>query len=132
MTQIGTAVLFPLPRAWLRGLALALVALAPGLVAAAEKSVTGVIVQIPTSITTDSVARLRASLFGPLKRFEQEAAGKDKQFVVLCDFNPEGRRSELVAKPSDLGSSPNSRVLERLARRRQGGAVDDGGGAKRL
>ena len=80
MPRFGTAVLF------------LLLALVPSV--AAEKSVTGAIVQIPTSITTDSVARLRSSLHGSLKRFEQEAPGKDRQFVVLCDFNPEGRRSE--------------------------------------
>ena len=80
MPRFGTAVLF------------LLLALVPAV--AAEKGVTGVIVPIPTSITTDSVARLRSSLHGPLKRFEQEAPGKDRRFVVVCDFNPEGRRSE--------------------------------------
>ncbi len=94
MHPIGTAVLFPLPRAWLRGLVLALVALSPGAVVAAEKAVSGIIVQIPASITTESVARLRSSLHGSLKRFEQEASAKGGQFVVLCDFNPEGRRNE--------------------------------------
>jgi membrane-bound serine protease (ClpP class) len=80
MPRFGTAVLF------------LLLALLPAV--AAERGVTGVIVPIPTSITTDSVARLRSSLHGPLKRFEQEAPGEGRQFVVLCDFNPEGRRSE--------------------------------------
>ena len=94
MHPIGTAVLFPLPRARLRGLVFALVLLSPGVVVAAEKAVSGVIVQIPTSITSESVARLRSGLHGSLKRFEQESSAQGGQFVVLCDFNPEGRRSE--------------------------------------
>ena len=36
----------------------------------------------------------RSSLHGALKRFDQDGRGKGGQFVVLCDFNPEGRRCE--------------------------------------
>src|SRR4051794_1199405 len=66
----------------------------PAFAAAADKP-SGLIVQVPPSISTESTGRLRSLLHGPLKRFEQESAGQKEKapFVLICDFNPEGRAS---------------------------------------
>ncbi|MFO0846536.1 MAG: hypothetical protein U0797_29905 [Gemmataceae bacterium] len=87
----------PSPRcAWL-----ALALLLPHSARAADKPVEGLIVQVPTTITTESTGRLRSLLHGPLSRFEQGAARQGGRFVLLCDFNPEGRRAE----SDDFGAS---------------------------
>ena len=54
----------------------------------------GLLIPIPASITSESTGRLRSLLHGPLKRFEQDTNRGNRQFVLLCDFNPEGRRAE--------------------------------------
>jgi membrane-bound ClpP family serine protease len=83
------------------GLALLLVFLAHGSLGAADKTndkpnkvVDGLIVQIPTTISSESIGRMRSLLHGPLKRFAEGAARQGGRFVVLCDFNPDDRRSE--------------------------------------
>jgi membrane-bound ClpP family serine protease len=55
----------------------------------------GLVVQIPTLITTEATNRLRTSVFGPLKRFEaeREAGKKGRSFRLVCDFNPDNRTS---------------------------------------
>src|SRR5262245_41457390 len=63
--------------------------------------VDGLLVEIPASITTESTARLRSELLRPLKDFAQGAAQQNGRFVLLCDFNPEGRRAEC----DDFGAS---------------------------
>ena len=65
-----------------------------GLMTAAEKPVDGLIVQVPTTVTTESTGRLRSLLHGPVKSFELGAARQGGRFVLICDFNPEGRRAE--------------------------------------
>lgn len=53
----------------------------------------GLVVQIPSLITTETTNRLRTSVFGPLKRFEAErgAGKKGRVFRLVCDFNPDNR-----------------------------------------
>ena len=75
--------------------------LLPAAVRAADLPADGIIVQVPTVITTESTNRLRAMLLGPLKRFEGGAARRGGRFTLLCDFNPEGRR----AVCDDIGAS---------------------------
>src|SRR5262245_47099638 len=72
----------------------ALALLWPGALPAAEKPADGLIVSVPSPVTTESTGRLRSLLHGPLKRFEQGEARQGGRFVLICDFNPEGRRSE--------------------------------------
>jgi membrane-bound ClpP family serine protease len=85
-----------------RALLVGLLLLASGLaVGAAERPVDGVIVQAPTAITSESTNRLRSLLYGPLKRFEAGAAHQGGKFVLICDFNPDGRR----ALCDDFGAS---------------------------
>lgn len=67
----------------------------------AERPADGLLVQIPTSITSESTGRLRSVLHGPIKRFEQGAARQGGKFVLICDFNPDGRRAEC----DDFGAS---------------------------
>src|SRR4051794_20527650 len=68
---------------------------------AADAPSDGLIVPVPTVIPTESTNRLRASLLGPLKRFEAGASRSGGRFILLCDFNPEGRR----AVCDDFGAS---------------------------
>jgi membrane-bound ClpP family serine protease len=79
----------------------ALALLLPLPAAAAEKTVDGLLVQVPTTITTESTGRLRSLLHGPLHRFEQGAARQGGRFVLICDFNPDGR----AAACDDFGAS---------------------------
>jgi hypothetical protein len=53
----------------------------------------GVVVQVPTLITTEATNRLRTTVFGPLKRFEAERGNgkKGRVFRLVCDFNPDNR-----------------------------------------
>jgi hypothetical protein len=60
----------------------------------AEQPPEGLLVEMPTSISTESTGRLRSELLRPLKDFEQGAARQGGKFVLVCDFNPEGRRSD--------------------------------------
>ncbi|MFO0879724.1 MAG: NfeD family protein [Gemmataceae bacterium] len=62
--------------------------------AAADRPVEGLIVPLPATITTESTGRLSSLLLGPLKRFEQGAARQGGRFVLILDFNPDGRRTE--------------------------------------
>jgi membrane-bound ClpP family serine protease len=70
-------------------------------VRAADRPTDGIIVQVPTAITTESTNRLRAVLYGPLKRFEAGAGQQGGRFTLICDFNPDGRR----AVCDDFGAS---------------------------
>ncbi len=99
-TLAGSASLLrhPWTRQVLAGLTLLVVA---GLSNAAEKPRDGLIVQIPTTLTTESTGRLRSLLHGPIHRFKQNAAPQGGQFVLLCEFNPEGR----TAASEDFGAS---------------------------
>lgn len=85
---------------WHRAL-LTLAFLLPTAAPAAEKTVDGLIVQVPTTITTESTGRLRSLLHGPINRFEQGAARQGGRFVLICDFNPDGR----PAASDDFGAS---------------------------
>src|SRR5262249_26378562 len=55
----------------------------------------GLVVQVPTLITTEATNRLRTTVSSPLKRFEAERAGgkKGRTFRLVCDFNPDNRTS---------------------------------------
>jgi membrane-bound serine protease (ClpP class) len=77
----------------LRFLVLALLLLWPLAAAAADRPTDGLIVQVPTVITSESNKRLQSLLYGPLKRFEAGAARQEGRFTLVCDFNPDGRRS---------------------------------------
>jgi membrane-bound serine protease (ClpP class) len=61
----------------------------------------GMIVSIPTAITTESTNRLRGVILGPLKRFESGASKQGGKFVIICEFNPDGKR----AACDDFGAS---------------------------
>jgi membrane-bound ClpP family serine protease len=67
--------------------------LLPAVASADDRPVEGVIIQIPTVITSESTGRLRSLLYGPLKRFEAGAAAQGGRFVIICDFNPDGQRA---------------------------------------
>ncbi|MFO0928061.1 MAG: hypothetical protein U0736_13660 [Gemmataceae bacterium] len=54
----------------------------------------GLVVQVPNPVTTEATHRLRSLLHGPLKRFEQGAGQQGGRFVLVCDFNPDGRRAD--------------------------------------
>lgn len=68
---------------------------------AQDKPVEGQVVQIPTTITTEIKDRLRANLAGPLKRFADGPARQGGRFVLVCDFNPDGK----TAACDDFGAS---------------------------
>jgi membrane-bound ClpP family serine protease len=94
-----------------------LVSLLPSTASAADRPTEGVIIQIPTVITSESTDRLRSLLFGPLKNFEAGAANQGGRFVVVCDFNPEGQR----ASCDQLGVSYDlARYLRSLSRDNKG------------
>ncbi len=78
-------------RALLAGL---LLLLAVADLPAVEKTVEGLIVPVPSTITTESINRLKSDLLGPLKRFEAGASRQGGKFTVLCDFNPDGKTAE--------------------------------------
>jgi hypothetical protein len=62
--------------------------------AAQERHDAGLVVPIPTTITTEATNRLRTAIYGPLKRFETQRGRDAKQagvFRLVCDFNPDGR-----------------------------------------
>lgn len=68
--------------------------LSTGGASAGEKATDGIIVPIPTPITTGTKEWLGSRLSGHLKRFKAEGSRAGGTFTVLCDFNPEGRVSE--------------------------------------
>jgi membrane-bound ClpP family serine protease len=61
---------------------------------AQERQDAGLVVPVPTAISTESTNRLRTAVYGPLKRFEAER-GRDARHAgvlrLVCDFNPDGR-----------------------------------------
>jgi membrane-bound ClpP family serine protease len=75
------------------GLVLLALLAAPLLARAEEPAVEGLLVQIPTEMVA-APNRLRSVLHGPLKRFEAGSGRRGGTFRLLCDFNPDGRRSE--------------------------------------
>jgi membrane-bound ClpP family serine protease len=93
---------------WLLGAALVLLLPAGG--RADEAASEGIIVQVPPVITTESTNRLRSLLHGPLKHFEARS-GQGGSFKVLCDFNPDNRRSECEDFPACLGLATYLRSL---------------------
>ncbi len=67
---------------------------APGTLAAEEKTNSGLVVQVPSVITTEATNRLRTALHVPLKRFQASRAADPRSagvFYLVCDFNPEGK-----------------------------------------
>lgn len=91
----GAASLAGCPGAGWTAVLLALASLfAPATVSAAEGPTEGLVVQVPNPVTTEATHRLRSLLHGPLKRFEQGAGRQGGRFVLLCDFNPDGRRAD--------------------------------------
>src|SRR5262245_29676294 len=71
---------------WLAGLVAA--CLLAGHARAAEEVVhDGMVVQIPSQITTESTNRLKAVLHAPLNRFKTTRA-KDATSTATCDFTP--------------------------------------------
>jgi membrane-bound ClpP family serine protease len=98
--------------AWLVLVSL-LTPLAP-LTARAEERGHGLVVSIPTIITTESNKRLRMAVDGPLRRYEAErqldprAAG---DFHLICDFNPNNHDNS----SEDFGACHTlARILESL------------------
>jgi membrane-bound serine protease (ClpP class) len=74
--------------------ALLAAALAPHTLLAEEKANSGLVVQVPGGITTESTNRLRTALYVPLKRFGAERAANPKSagaFYLVLDFNPDGK-----------------------------------------
>jgi membrane-bound serine protease (ClpP class) len=68
--------------------------LAPRTLPAEEKANSGLVVQVPGGITTESTNRLRTALYVPLKRFQAERAADPKAagvFYLVLDFNPDGK-----------------------------------------
>jgi hypothetical protein len=83
--------------------ALLVAAFLPGTSPAEDRPNSGLIIQVPTAITTETSARLRTTLFTPLKTFQAErAAGPQAAgvFHLVCDFNPDGR----VNNSDDFGA----------------------------
>jgi membrane-bound serine protease (ClpP class) len=75
-------------------IALLLALLWPDGLPAQEARGHGLIVQVPTTITTAATNRLRSDVVGPLRRYEAEHARDPKAagtFYLVCDFNPDGR-----------------------------------------
>src|SRR5262245_16754679 len=102
------------PTAWgpLSSLAaLALLLIADPRADAADRPVEGLLVPVPTSITSESTARLRSALYGPLKRFELGAARQRGQFWLVLDFNPDGQPSECDDFSACLGLAKYLRSL---------------------
>src|SRR5512146_425272 len=59
--------------------------------AAEEAPVEGLVVQVPTVVTSEATSRLRAALFEPRKRFEaRRKQGPAGVFKLICDFTPDG------------------------------------------
>lgn len=73
--------------------ALLLAAFFPRPSAAQDRPEPGLVVPIPTTITSESTNRLRTTLYHPLHRFEAERGQGPARasFRLVCDFNPEGR-----------------------------------------
>ncbi len=89
-----------------------LVFLLAGPLAAAEPA-EGLIVAVPPVITTESIRKLENLLYKPLERFKAGAARQGGRFVVLCDFNPEGKNAEC----GEFGAALDlARYLRSLAR----------------
>src|SRR5207253_10426750 len=66
----------------------------PGNLPAEEPWNPGLVVPIPTAVTTETTQRLRNALYGPLKRYQAERARDPKAsgtFYLVCDFNPDGK-----------------------------------------
>jgi membrane-bound serine protease (ClpP class) len=61
--------------------------------ARAEQTVEGMIVPVPSAISTESTNRLKSAVAGPLKRFEAGGSREGGKFTLVCDFNPDGRRA---------------------------------------
>jgi len=61
---------------------------------AQERGNVGLVVPIPTTLTTEATSRLRSALYGPLRRYEDECSRDPKgigYFYLICDFNPDNR-----------------------------------------
>jgi membrane-bound serine protease (ClpP class) len=61
---------------------------------AQERRNAGIVVPIPTAITTEATSRLRSALYGPLRHYEDERNRDPKgigNFYLVCDFTPENR-----------------------------------------
>jgi membrane-bound serine protease (ClpP class) len=61
---------------------------------AQERRNAGIVVPIPTTITTEATSRLRSALYGPSRHYEDERNRDPKgagNFYLVCDFNPENR-----------------------------------------
>ncbi len=74
--------------------ALFLAAFLPGTSPAEDRANSGLIIQVPTAITTETTARLRTTLLTPLKTFQSERTADPQAagvFHLICDFNPDGR-----------------------------------------
>jgi hypothetical protein len=61
---------------------------------AQERRNAGLVVPIPSTITTEATNRLRGALYGPYRRYEDERNREPKKigsFYLICDFNPDER-----------------------------------------
>ena len=79
---------------WTVAVVLLLPIFAPALPAAEERRNAGLVVPIPTTITTEATRRLQSAVLGPQRRFEDERNRDPKaagSFYLICDFNPDGR-----------------------------------------
>jgi membrane-bound serine protease (ClpP class) len=78
---------------WLTLAAALLLALVkPALLPAQERPNPGLVVPIPTTITTQATRSLRSAVYGPLRHFEDERSRDPKNagtFYLVCDFNPD-------------------------------------------
>jgi membrane-bound ClpP family serine protease len=63
----------------------------------ADEPAAGLTVQFPAVITEDVTTRLRAAVYVPLKRYQEEQQRQGKPtagFKLLCDFNPQDNRAD--------------------------------------
>jgi membrane-bound ClpP family serine protease len=68
--------------------------LLPASLSAQERRNAGLVVPIPTTITTEAKSRLNSALYGPLRRYEDDRSSDPKgvgNFYLICDFNPDNR-----------------------------------------
>jgi hypothetical protein len=73
--------------------ALLLTLLLPSIAPAQERRNAGLVVPVPTTITTGATKSLQSALYAPLRHYEDQRNRDPKQagaFYLVCDFNPDG------------------------------------------
>jgi membrane-bound serine protease (ClpP class) len=89
----GPSLMLPARSLWI---AFCIGLLFPVSLRAQERRNAGIVVSIPTTITTEATSRLKSALYGPLRHYEDERSRDPKgvgNFYLVCDFNPENREN---------------------------------------